>query len=146
MPSRLQIQLPDNWFLQPQTTGPVTLLRDAPDPAGSLQVSIYAEYTGGAIPAPTDQQLVDLAKKHGQRHGAGELVETNSGTCKLGMFGTAIFHDPEFPFIQFWYLSNGYDFVLATFVCEIQPGVSERKEAEQIVAAINLAPNPDVQT
>jgi len=119
------------------------MFRDAPDPAGCLQASIFAEYTSGDIPNPTGEQLIDLAKKRGVGYEIGELIETGDGKCKLGVYGSATFRSQEFPWFQIWYLSNGYDFVLATYICEIRPASVELKEVQDIVTQIDLEANPN---
>jgi hypothetical protein len=40
---------------------------------------------------------------------------------------------------QLWYLSNGFDFVLATHVCCDEPEAAEIAEAQQIVGLIELS-------
>jgi hypothetical protein len=145
MPTRLQIELPPNWCYEPDADGPALMFRDAPDAVGSLQVSIFAEYKSGEIPNPTVDTLTDLAKKHGERNDAGQFVEIHGGACKMGTFGSAIFRRSEFPRVQFWYLSNGRDFVLATHVCVHKPTSAEIDEAQSIVEAIQLADAPNAK-
>jgi hypothetical protein len=117
----LQVRLLSNWvdFSKNNPNGPPTFFRTGTKDPGLLRISMYAEYRGGAIPNPTGEQLVDLAKGHGERQKSGELVETRSGTCALGVFGTAVFRSGKWPHAQLWYLSDGKDFVLATLLCSI---------------------------
>jgi hypothetical protein len=105
---------------------------------GALQISLQAEYVGGKDPNPNVGDLIDLARGHGESHEAGELVETFGGSCSLGEFGSAIFSSAEFPHTQLWYLTNGLDFVLATFVCTEKPGTDEIAEAQEIVSWVEL--------
>ena len=139
MAKRVQIRLLPSWTSADNPGGPATFIRHASHDSGALQVSLMAEYTEGELPHPTPQDLVELAECHGARQDAGELVETDSGACQLGSFGTAVFQSSEYPRIQLWYLSNGYDFVLATHVCSTEPEAAEVKEAQQIVGMCGLS-------
>jgi hypothetical protein len=128
-----------NWAQSDNPDGPATFYRTDSDDSGALQASLYAEYTGGKVPNPSPADLTELAQGHGQRHDAGELVGTDSGACDLGSYGAAVFRSPEYPRIQFWYLSNGRDFVLATHVCTVEPEAAEVSEAQQIVGMLGLS-------
>jgi hypothetical protein len=136
---RLQVKLLPNWAQSDNPGGPATFYRTDSDDSGALQVSLYAEDTGGKVPNPTPDDLVKLAQGHGQRHDAGELVGTHSGSCDLGSFGAAVFRSAEYSRIQCWYLSNGRDFVLATHVCTVEPEATEVSEAQQIVGMLGLS-------
>jgi hypothetical protein len=139
MRKRVAVRLLPNWASADNPGGPATFVRTGTQDAGALQVSLLAEYTGGKPPQPTPDDLVKLARGHGERQDAGKLVETKSGPCQLGYFGTAVFHSAEFPRIQLWYLSNGYDFVLATHVCTVEPEDAEVTEAQQTVGMLGLS-------
>src|SRR5690349_4720486 len=112
MAKRLQVRLLPNWAQADNPDGPATFYRTDSDDSGALQVSLYAEYTGGRVPNPSAEDLIELARGHGQRHDVGELVESLSGACSLGTYGAAVFRSAEYPRIQFWYLSDGRDFIL----------------------------------
>jgi hypothetical protein len=137
---RVEVRLLPNWLAVPAVSsgGPTPFQRADGSGAGVLQFSLLAEYRGGKIPNPTLADLIGFARGHGERHDAGELVECLSGACHLGSFGSAVYQSEEFPRIQFWYLSNGRDFVLATHVCTARPGPEEIREAQQIVSMIGL--------
>jgi hypothetical protein len=128
-----------NWAQADNSDGPATFYRTDSDDSGALQVSQYAEYNGGKVPNPTYNDLIELAQDHGQRHNAGELVGTDSGACALGSYGAAAFRSAEYPRIQFWYLSNGRDFILATHICTVEPEAAEVTEAQQIVGMLGLS-------
>jgi hypothetical protein len=139
MGKRLQVQLLPNWAQTDNPDGPATFYRTDSDDSGALQVSLYAEYKGGKAPDPSTKDLIELSQGHGERHNAGDLVETSSGECALGSYGSAVFRSKEYPRIQFWYLSNGSDFVLATHVCTVKPEPAEVAEAQQIVGMLGLS-------
>jgi hypothetical protein len=139
MGKRLHVQLLPNWTSADNPGGPATFIRTDSRDSGALQVSLMAEYKSGKPPLPTAEDLIELAQGHGERHDAGELVDRTSGACRLGTFGTAVFQSAEYPRLQFWYLSNGYDFVLATHVCATEPEGAEVTEAQQIVGMLGLS-------
>ena len=139
MGKRLQVQLLPNWAQMDNPDGPDTFYRTDSDDSGALQVSLYAEYKSGKVPNPSTRDLVELAQEHGERHNAGTLVQTSSGQCGLGNYGSAIFQSKEYPRIQFWYLSNGGDFVLATHTCTVEPEAAEVAEAQEIVGILGLS-------
>jgi hypothetical protein len=136
---QLQITLLPDWEQFENPDGPVSFIRGSSETSGVLQVSLYAEYKSGKIPNPTQQVLVEFAQDLGERHDFGILECTEHGTCELGIFGTAIFHSEESPRAQIWYLSNGKDFVLATYICSVKPEHVEEQEAQHIVHMIDLS-------
>lgn len=139
MAKRVQVRLVWNWEQIANPEGPATFIRADTDEPGVLQVSLYAEYKSGKTPNPTARDLIELACGHGERHAVGELVETSSGVCDLGTFGSAVFQSEEYAREQFWYLSNGWDFVLATLICTTEPDPDEVAEAQQIVQMLTLS-------
>lgn len=139
MAQRLQVQLLPNWARMDNPDGPATFYRTDSEDSGALQVSLYAEYAGGKIPNPSVDDLIELAQGHGERHEAGELVETSGGTCGLGVYGSAVFRSAEYPYFRLWYISNGRDFVLATHICTAEPDAIELAEAQQIVEMVGLS-------
>lgn len=137
MTKRLRVQLIDGWsdYSQENPNGPALFLRDNSVNPGALQVSL-TEYREGKIPNPSTNDLIELSVRTGNERNFGELVETNSGDCALGKYGTAIFRSSEYPRIQVWYLSNGRDFGLVTHI-----GANNSKEiteAQKIVEGITL--------
>jgi hypothetical protein len=117
--------------------GPATFLRESSKVPGPLQVSLIG-YRGGEIPNPSLQSLVNMASEMGDTLGATELVETTSGDCAFGRFGSAVFRSVECPRMQVWYLSDGYDFILATHICGGEPDWSEVAEVEEIVKRLTV--------
>lgn len=140
---RLNVRLPEGWadHSHENPDGPPTYLRDLSDEPGPLQISLTL-YEGGEIPNPSEQTLVEMCRELGEQHALGRPTQENSGECAFGKFGTVIFRTSESPRIQFWRLSNGKDFVLATHVCSVEPEPVEVQEAEQIVKALTLEAVP----
>ena len=87
-----------------------------------------------------------MAQGTGQHSNAGSLLESLSGVCNLGSYGSAVFESTEYPRIQFWYLCNGRDFVLATHVCSVKPDAEEVAEAQQIIGMLGLSEGEATKT
>lgn len=141
MAKQLEIRLLPNWadVSGENPGGPATYARTNSKGSGALQVSLAAEYRGGRVPNPSQQDLIRLAQGYGESQQAGSLVSAASGDCQLGTYGTAVFRSAANPHLQLWLLSNGRDFVLATHVCVVEPETAECTEAQQIVSMIGLS-------
>jgi hypothetical protein len=140
MNKRLKVHLLPGWrqYEQQRPSAPSTFIR-AERPCGVLQVSVYAVYQRGPKPRPTEEQLIELAQGHAERHHAGELEEVQSGTCVIGTWGSAVFRSEDNPRIQVWYVSNGCDFILATYICPAEPDQDEVDEAQHIVSWLEFS-------
>lgn len=108
MRKKIKVQLTDGWsdYSKENPDGPSLFLRDDSESPAPLQVSL-TEYVAGEIPNPSEHDLVKLSEKTGNERDFGDLIETNSGDCAMGKYGTAIFKSNEYPRMQVWYLSNG---------------------------------------
>lgn len=133
---RLKIELFRNWSQQNNPNGPATFVRQGS--TNAFQVS-WAEYrgdkplnTGGE--EGTRQFAVNFGKKF------GELVESSSGTCRFGIFGTA-FRSATYPRIQVWILTNNRDHILATHICSAYLSADEIAEVQKIAASLALGPD-----
>jgi hypothetical protein len=139
MGKRVQVRLLSRWLQMANPEGPASFIRSDLDEPAVLQVSLFAEYKSGPAPNPTVADLIELAEGLGKRHDACEVVESFGGECELGRFGSVVFHSAEYPRTQFWYLSNGFDFVLASLLCSKVPEPHELSEASEIVLALTLS-------
>ena len=117
--------------------GPATFVRSGENATGVLQFSIQSIYESGPEPNPTFTELIRLCE-HVARLQEADVIERYSGECDLGTFGSVIGKSAELPKIQIWTLTNGRDFVLATFLCPEQPDAAEAAEAETIVKGVQL--------
>lgn len=135
----IRVKLPRGWsdHSLENPDGPPTFLRDISNLPSVFQVS-FALQRGGEIPNPSCEDLIELAKKVGENMPAGDLIETSSGKCAFGIFGTAVFTSNEFPRTQIWYLSDGCNFILATHICPGTPEPKEVTEAQTIVDSLFL--------
>jgi len=79
-----------------------------------------------------------MCRELGASQDCGKPVETASGRCAFGKFGTAIFRTAENPRVQVWKLSNGKDFILVTQIFPAEPDAMEVQEAEQIVKGLTV--------
>ena len=136
MAKRLQAKLFTGWRSVdgPRQEYPFRFVRDISDNCGVLDVA-FAEYQGGEPPNPSCEDLVKLATNAGP---AKELVDTEYGHCSLGKYGTAVFCSNDFQYIKRWFLSNGYDFIIAEYHNYVTPENLELEELEQIVKSLDL--------
>ena len=102
----------------------------------------FAEYKGGEVPNPSPDDLLALARGTAEREEGAQLLETASGECTFGIWGTAVFRTSHCPRFQVWHLSNGRDFIFVTHIFCNDPDPNEVPEAQKIVNSLNLADNP----
>jgi hypothetical protein len=135
---RLKIELLLNWMRRPDIPGAAAFSRKGS--TSVFQVS-WAEYRGKQ---PLHKIGVDglrqFAIDFGQKQASGELVESSSGPCRFGNFGTAVFRSGEHPRIQIWIVTDGTDHILATHICDRHPEPSEIVEVQQIAGSLALGP------
>jgi len=138
MKKRLQVTLPQGWsdYSEENEGGP-TYLRDASENPGPLQIS-WAEHTGGEMPQPTTDDLIQMGRELGRSQNFGEPIESSGDTCAFGKVGTVVFRSHEHR-IQIWHLSNGRDFINVTHIGPRDHNPDEIREAQEIVRALNLA-------
>jgi hypothetical protein len=148
MANRLRVNLVPGWsdYSDENPGGPPTFLRDASPSPGPLQVSC-AWYTSGQEPNPSDDDLIGLAKRAGDSFDSPALLETGSGPCAIGRFGTAVFRCNDAPRVQAWYLTNGRDFITVTHICGDDVEAAELHEAQRIVEDLRIetADDPPMQ-
>ena len=140
MPKELRVNLLPGWtdHSDENPDGPLTYVRDASESPGALQISC-AWYVSGEVPDPDDDDLINLAKGIADTFDAAELVETKSGTCRIGRYGSAVFRCSGFPHVQAWHLSNGRDLIMVTHICAgADPDPAELHEAQEIVEALDI--------
>lgn len=134
---RLKVQLPRTWVLQDTPDSAATFRRQE---SGSVFQVWWAEYRGREPLDVTTDKLKHNAARHGQENGYGEMLESWSGECKFGIFGTAAFRSTEHPWAQIWRISNGRDQIMVEYICDRWPEKSEVAEAQQIASSLALGP------
>jgi hypothetical protein len=139
MENRLQVRLLPGWsdHSEENPDGPPTYLRDVSFSPGPLQVS-WAWYESGATPDPTDDDLIALSKGIQKSFESPELIETGSGACSVGRYGSAVFRCEEAGRVQAWHLSNGRDLLTVTHIAGNDVDPVEVKEAQQIVEMLAI--------
>ena len=135
---RLSINLPPEWqdVSAEIPDGPATYVRGE-DAKGALQISVQSIYQSGPEPNPTRNDLIRLCE-HVANLQEAEITECYSGDCTMGSFGCVIAKSADLARLQIWTLSNGRDFVLATYLCDELPAAAESAEAETIVKTTRL--------
>jgi hypothetical protein len=140
MSKRLQVKLVEGWSDHSSKfpEGPLaTYLRDGNPDSGALQVST-AEYKGPKPPDLNQEKLKAMARDMGERSGFAEVVETSSGTCEFGDWGTATYRSDKVAHAQFWYLSDGTDIIFVSYYSQTEPDSKEVSEAREIVMSMKL--------
>jgi len=135
----LKVKLPAGWsdYSDENPNGPATFLRDISNTPGALQVS-FALRVGGAPAVAIPEDLIELAKSTGESMLAGDLLETSSGACAFGVYGTAVFKSIEIRRTQIWYLTDKHDFLLATYISAGVPEPEEVAEAQEIINSLHI--------
>jgi hypothetical protein len=141
MNKHLKVNLLPGWedITYENPEGPPTFVRSGEDATGVLQISIQSIYESGPEPKPTQDDLIRLCE-HVASLQEANVIGRYSGDCDLGRFGSVIATSADLPHMQVWTLSNGRDFVLATFLCPEESNPAEATEAETIVKRVVLAP------
>jgi hypothetical protein len=135
---RLKIELFANWAQQQNPDGPATFCRQGS--TNAFQVS-WAEYRGGRPPNAGTNEMKLLAAGFGPKQGFGEMLESSTGACSFGCFGTAVFASTEYPRVQVWFITNGSDHIMATHICDQEPGPEEVSEVQRIAESLALGPD-----
>jgi hypothetical protein len=112
---------------------PFTLVRQ--HGVGALQIS-PALYRGGMLPSPTKDILASMAIEFGQMQALGEPFDVD--TFEGSLAGGAASYHSESDFIRVWYLSDGRNIMLATFVCEWDVRDRELTECEVIIRSLQF--------
>jgi hypothetical protein len=134
---QLRFELSPNWAQFEMKDGPATFHRDSADAVGALQVS-WAAYQAGPAPNPTADSLEQMAVDFGHKQQLSNMLGTARGDCEFGSWATAIFRSAEFTHFQVWFLSNGRDFIMATYICSEPLNSVEIQEAQSIVESLGL--------
>jgi len=112
---------------------PFTLARD--DGVGALQFSIGL-YSRGRVPDPSPTDLWEMVESFGRTRelGAAREAVLESSPLRLAAASFDIGED----FLRVWYVSNGRDFGMITYVCEAGREGLELGECESIVRSIEF--------
>lgn len=133
----LKITLPQDWIdaSDQNPDGPPTFINESYEAPGILQIS-KADFIRGKVPNPSYEDLISLSENIGSKNEFGNITNRESGVCSFGKFGVVEFSGDRFPFSCIWHLSDGKDFIFATFICSEQPSVKEIDDARKIILTI----------
>ncbi len=125
---------PKNWndISKENPEGPPTFVNGEYKEPGILQLT----YLKGGPPNPDFKQLISLSERVGINNFLGEIVERESGKCNFGQFGSVVVSNPHFSHLIVWHLSDGKDYVLATFICGNPPQRGEIDDAKAIILTL----------
>lgn len=110
------VELPAGWFDVTDDlpeSSPVTLAK--PDGVGAIQFSV-AKYQGGLQPTIDDAALQSLLLTFGESRGLGSPGNTHKGEG-IHRFVSGDF-DLMDELVRVWYVSNGQDVALVTYVTQ----------------------------
>ncbi|MFZ6757842.1 hypothetical protein ACO0K9_11595 [Undibacterium sp. Ji50W] len=142
---RLVVELPPGWgdHSSENADGPATFIKEDSESPGALQISIQAEYRGGAIPNPIPEQLVTFAERIVKKNADVQIRGRSTGQCNIGTYGSILASFSGISWCQIWVLSNGKDFVLASHTSVDEPSEAEVNESSWVVKNIGLQMLPD---
>jgi hypothetical protein len=137
MEKNIRVRLLPNWhdFSDRNPDGGPTFARKNSE--NFLQIS-WSVYQGGVAPNPSVEDLIRISCVLGEKFNNGLLLESQSGLCDFGRYGTCVFRSPEYPRIQVWTISNGKDFIFATYICNEETSLDEIQECSKIVRLLVL--------
>lgn len=131
------VDLPGEWERvdDPDSCEPLTLARKVGG-LGALQFSV-ARYVKGTPGLPSAGDLLVMAEEFGVAHELGRPIDTTTLSSDL-LLGAASFAAGG-DFVRVWYVSDGWNFALATYVCENGEEDKEVVECERIVRSVSFA-------
>ena len=134
---KLRIDFPEGWvdISDENPGGPPAFINEQVDDPGVLQISAV-EYSGGELPDPSTADLITMAKNVGAKNQFGAVMREESGECNYGIYSYVEFSSKEFPYVAVWYLSDGKNFVFATFICGTIPEAKHIEDVRHILMSI----------
>jgi hypothetical protein len=105
------------------------------DGVGALQFS-PAIYQGGQIPSPTIDDLNTMLTEFAEKQGFGHPIEND--TFSDGLLGATASFRGDDDFIAVWYVSDGKNIMLVTYVCDWSSKDVEADARKAIVSSIRF--------
>jgi len=135
--NKIQIGFSKGWkdISKENPDGPPTFINYEIEDSGVLQISI-AEYISGQEPNPNFSDLIYLSKNIGLKNEFGIARHEESGNCGYGKYGFVEFSRSDFPYTAVWHLSDGKNFIFATFICAAQPDPKQIGDVKDILTSI----------
>ena len=112
---------------------PVTLGRE--EGVGAIQISI-ALYDEGELSDPTPEDLLELLRVMAEAQALGEPTDVASASGPLRLAAASFLKREEGEFLRVWHLSDGTNFTLASYLCELGMQDQELAECEGIVRSL----------
>lgn len=114
-----------------------TFMRKHRENENALQISWISIPKDKSVQMNLEEFAIEWAKSIG-----GVVEQTTNGIAKYGKFGSAIFKAREFPYCQVWMVSDGANFLSATFICSHFPSDNDLREVHEMVLSLR----PDAAT
>lgn len=115
---------------------PLTLAKE--EGVGALQFS-SATYLSGDLPNPTLLDLQRFLEEKATGESWGDPISLETGTGSL-MFARGEYRLGQ-DYMRAWYLSDGLNFVFATYNCDWGERARERRDVDSIIATLRFADN-----
>ena len=113
---------------------PITLGRE--EGVGAIQISI-ALYEDGELADPTPDDLLDLLRAMAEAQGLGEPTDLASKSAtSLRIAAASFLKEEEGEFLRVWHVSDGTNFALISYMCELGMQGEERADCEAIVESL----------
>ena len=133
----LQIELPKGWVPYKNETDDElpAFINDDNYNTGVLQIS-YAKYISGKLPNIKKRELIKMSYNACAKNDSGKFLKKESGNCKFGTFGSTLFTSKERPAFKFWYLHDGRNCIMISYINVNELNNEEIKIANSIVENI----------
>jgi hypothetical protein len=119
--ARLKVLLPsEEWIEVPESGKSYRFARKDHVHEELLEIYLIL-YKKGLVPKPSLDGLIELVQGEGKKRNLKDLQRIESGTCAFGTYASNIFFTPKGMYLKIWYLSNGKDFIYATYGTYIRP-------------------------
>ncbi len=139
--SRFALVLPEGWTNV--TAGlagndvPFTIA-DPVKGIGALQLSI-ASYKEGPVPGMTLSDLQSMLAEFSQKHEFGPAFDQTCVTDDISAAASSFHSNGDF--VRVWYVTDGQNIMLITYLCEWGRQNEELADAETIVRSVRFKPS-----
>ena len=133
----LTVTLPEGWadMTSELSSGPEFTLGRPTVGSGALQLSI-ALFESGVPPMPSSSDLLQMAMDFGTSRKFGPALDEVMVDGSPSLAGVSFHVDADF--VRVWYVSDGWNFALVTYICEWNQRHLEEKDAEEIVRTLRF--------
>ena len=130
------VDLPENWEDVSEELGDEDLVTFAQlDGKGALQVSL-AVYRAGGLPKIGHLDLEELRDDFARRQGLGSPIDTSTAETDL-LVAEASYHSDS-DLVRVWYVTDGANVALLTYVCAWEFRREEAAASEAIVRSFKF--------